>query len=252
MKLAIVTSADKNFIPGVKALHKSLVKNANISFDFILIAHGKEENFDDLDVIKVFNPELVGAPTSSKWPESIPAMYSRVLIPRLFPEYDRVLWLDSDIIVLKSLGKLVTIDMEGFPVAATSPGATFQREELRYLPFQLEKPELFENINLVKSIQAGMILFDINEWNSRGLDRIIDSLLTSNIKFKFVVQGLLSMALMGQFKEVPYNWNCPVSWVGRYDLKTVHVLHYVGGKGRNPWQTNMKLGELWKLYYDNC
>lgn len=248
MRVAIVTASDKKFIPGVIALYNSLQSNAETQYDFILFAHGEEEDFSELSIEKIFNPDPIDSPTSSKWPEKLPAMYSRIMIPRLLKGYDRVLWLDADTIVLREIHSLITMDMGDFPIAASSPGAAFQPENLRFMPFQLENPEKFPELRRTKSIQAGVVLFDIKNWQNNNLDNTIDNLLVSDIKFKFVVQGLMGLALKGNFIELPYKWNCPVSWTSRYGIDDIHILHYVGGRGRNPWEYDMPHKNIWESY----
>ncbi len=252
MKIAIVTGADKKFIPGVKAFYNSLKINGNINCDLILFAHGAEEDFTEVpkEFRIIYNPNPVKSPTSKEWPEELPAMYSRVMIPRLLQEYDRVIWFDADIIILQDLNPLINIDMKNKPLAATFPGADFQQKEWQYMPFQFEEPLKYNEYKNVHSLQAGVLLFDIKKWQELNLDKQVDYALLSNIRFKYVVQGLLGFVVKGNFKRLEDKWNCPISWLSRHKLKEVAVLHYVGGAGKNPWQNNMSQKSLWDHYYN--
>jgi lipopolysaccharide biosynthesis glycosyltransferase len=250
VKTAIVTSADKKFIPGVVALYNSIKVNGNVDCDLILFAHGKEEDFTNIpkEFKIILNPDPIRSPTSKEWPKKLPAMYSRVMIPRLLSDYDRILWLDADIIILQDLNPLLNIDMEDKPLAATFPGSDFQPKNLCYMPYQFEQPSLYPEYQNIHSLQAGVLLFDIKKWHELNLDKQIDDTLLSEIKFKFVVQGLLGYVIKGNFKRLDYKWNCYVSWSNRY--KDIAVLHYVGGVKRNPWQSRMPKQEIWKKYYE--
>jgi len=46
------------------------------------------------------------------------ATYLRLLIPRIFRQFKKVLYLDSDLLVLSDLLDLLQIDISGYPVAA--------------------------------------------------------------------------------------------------------------------------------------
>jgi len=253
LDIAIVTGADKKFIPGVIALYNSIKANSNTSCDLILFAHGEEKDFTSIpkEFKIIYNPDPIKSPTSKEWPEELPAMYSRIMIPRLLKQYDRVLWLDADIIILQDLNPLLNIDMENKPLAATFPGANFQPKEWQYMPFQFENPSKYPEYNNINSLQAGVLLYDINKWNKLNLDEVIDNTLMSNIRFKYVVQGLLGYVLKGEFKRLENKWNCPISWVRNYHINNIAVLHYVGGAGRNPWQNKMAYDHLWKKYYES-
>ena len=73
MDIAIITGADKKFLPGVKAFYNSLKANGNIEADLILFAHGKAEDFDDVpnEFKVILNPDPVKSPASSQWSEEI-------------------------------------------------------------------------------------------------------------------------------------------------------------------------------------
>jgi len=250
MKTAIVTGADKKFIPGVIAFYNSLKINGNIDCDLILFAHGVEEDFTEIpkEFKIIYNPNPIKSPTSKAWPKELPAMYSRIMIPRLLKEYDRVVWFDADIIILQDLNPLLNIDMEDKPLAATFPGSDFQAPKLNFMSHQFEDPSPYPEYQSIRSLQAGVLLFDIKKWHELDLDKKVDEALLSGIKFKFVVQGLLGYVVKGDFKRLDYKWNCYVSWSHQY--KDIVVLHYVGGAGRNPWEDNMPRKDIWKYYYD--
>lgn len=251
MKTAIVTGADKKFIPGVIAFYNSLKANGNVTTDLVLFAHGDSQDFSKIpeEFRIIYNPDPIKSPASKEWPEEIPAMYSRVMIPRILSEYDRVIWFDADTIILKDLNPLLNINMEEKPVAATSPGADWQQKQFQYMPFQFQDPSRFPEMKDIRSLQAGVLVYDIKKWNELDLDKQVDDILLSNIEFKYVVQGVLGYLLKGEFKLLDYIWNCPVSWLSRYKINDIAVLHFVGGANKNPWQTEMMYNEVWRKYY---
>jgi len=249
MKTCIVTGCDIKYLPGVKALYNSIKQNGNTDVDIILLAHGEIEDFADLpnDIRIIYNEETHVSPSGGEWKEQIPAMYSRVLIPRILTEYDRALWLDADTIVLKDLTPLLEIDLQGCTCAASLPA--YMDRSLNTLHYQLEEPHLYPEHRDLKALQAGVMLFDIAKWNEAGLNERVDQLLEDNVKFKFVVQGLLGMAVGGDFLELPYEWNTYGNWVNAVGLQNINILHFVGGIAESPWSHKHMLHQhIWEQY----
>lgn len=248
MKTCIVTGCDRKYLPGVKALYTSIKRNGNTDADIVLLAHGRESDFVNLpaDIKVILNQETCVSPTGGEWKREIPAMYSRVLIPRLLKEYDRALWLDADTIVLKDLNPLLEIDMEGYPCAACLPAPP--KSPYNTLDYQFERPYLYPSHRNLKSLSAGVVLFDIAKWNDNGLNKRIIEILTENVRFKYVVQGLMGMAVEGKFLVLPPEWNTLINWVPLVGFENVNILHFVGGSKRSVWSHPMKWKQIWNEY----
>lgn len=251
MKTAVVTSSDKVYLDGVKALYASYKKNSNHEGGFYLLAHGDEEDFKDLKGINVLlNKDPINSPTSCNWPVKMPAMYSRLLIPKLFKDYDRVLFLDADTLILQDINEIFELDLGTTVCAGMVPGDhRVDNAHNNWMPFQFENPRPWPEYKTIRAIQAGVVLFDINNWNNTNLDEIIDKVLMSDLKFKFVVQGVLGFALRGNFTELHYKWNSRISITK--DLKDVKILHYVGGSKINPWTGNIRYKKEWAHYFQS-
>lgn len=250
MKTAVVTACDKKYIPGVKALYASYMQNANHDGEFYLLAHGEKEDFEGLKDIKIlFNQNTIRYPGSSNWPE-LPSMYSRLMIPRLFYDYDRVLWLDADTLILRDINPLLNIDLGDTPCAGMLAGDhRVKNVHNNWMPFQFEEPHKFPEYQKEYAIQAGVVLFDPKVWTKLGLNEKADKALLSGIKFKFVVQGLMGYILQSNFTQIPHVWNARISKTANLD--GINILHYVGGKNRNPWEAQLKFGKEWNHYYES-
>jgi lipopolysaccharide biosynthesis glycosyltransferase len=252
MKLAIATSANEIFIPAVIALYNSVQKNAKVKADFHLLAHGNISAFINLpdDIHIHLNKETIASPTSPNWPEELPAMYSRLLIPELFTDYDRVLYIDADCLVLDSLEELFNADLEGYACAGCLPGGPYNPVETNYLQYQFVNEAQYVRFKDINAIQSGVVLFDIEQWNKLSLSTIINKILVSPIKFKFVVQGVLGYALLGNFKVLDYRWNYYTNWAKRKgSLTDINILHFVGDK--KPWAySTIEYHTLWASYFN--
>lgn len=251
MKVCIVSAADKNYIEPFKALYNSIKQNSS-DYEIYLLAHGTKEDFKELESIVniIYNRETKKYPGSSIWKEEIPAMYSRMLIPEIFKDYDRVLWLDADIVVLKNLHELFNIDLSNYPCAGTLVGRPMSPVKLnyqKYMPHQLDEPDNYPEYKNTFAIQAGVVLFDIKKWNELKLTDKMNDIFDKDIKFKFVVQGLLGAVLEGNFKVLDFCWNFKPSFQNLgIEPKIVHFI----SAGSKPWLTKVPGYKLWEEYYN--
>lgn len=246
MKTAIVTSSDKKYLPGVKALYSSFVLNNKYETDFIVFAHGDEKDFKDLDrkgIRLIFNRETVDSPRCKLWPVKLPAMYSRLLIPKILSDYDRVLFLDADTLILKDLKDLFYTDLDNNPCAGITPGNNANIKQ-SFIPWQLEDERDFPDLKTTLAIQVGVMLIDPKKWLELELDVLVDNLLLLENTFKFAVQGVIGVALKGRFKTIDLKWHGRVSKTS--SLENCHILHYTMA---NPWEGETKFKETWEYFY---
>jgi lipopolysaccharide biosynthesis glycosyltransferase len=125
--LKVITGCTDYYFPGVKALANSIARNTpDGEVDLYCIAYGGSDlqtRLEAIDVTPIMNPPFPkdtrfpvgGQWTGSFW--SMEAMYCRILLPQLFPNDERVLWLDADTLVMKSLAELETLDFGGHTTA---------------------------------------------------------------------------------------------------------------------------------------
>ena len=106
-------------------------------------------------------------------------------------------------------------------------------------------------------------MFDTKKWLVNEMTaKFIEATNNTKIKGKYVVQSYLGYILMGQFKVLPFEWNVDVSWLDmaqeRRMLGNPHILHYIGGGKKVPWNLNghnyifygKDYTELWLQYYN--
>lgn len=269
MENNIVTGCTPSHQPGVVALYNSLKENTDMNFDFHVLCDGDPKDFM-LHFLKTFNcvfgVALPHNPGGSGWGDGTTenvSMYNRVLIPNAFSQYKRSIWLDSDTIVLDNISQLFQLDMENNCVAMSLNGNPWNREK-QCLKRDMEVWNYDIDISNVDSPQAGVMLFDNDRWiNMEMTAKFIEATKNKNIKGKYVVQSYLGYILMGKFKKLNFEWNVDVSWLdmaqSRGMLGDPHILHYIGGGKKLPWnpQSNnytfagKNYTLLWEQYYNN-
>ncbi|MFR7874246.1 MAG: glycosyltransferase family 8 protein [Christensenellales bacterium] len=147
--------------------------------------------------------------------------YFRLFIPDLYPQYDKVLYLDSDIVVLSDIADLYNIDMEDNLVAA-APDDVIQTIKV----FQ-EYAELVVGVTDYKRyFNAGILLMNLEELRKfKFQDKFL--YLLSKVKFSVAQdQDYLNRLCKGRVKLLENTWDrMPIGGdvVKREDL---HLIHY--------------------------
>jgi lipopolysaccharide biosynthesis glycosyltransferase len=107
MKLGFVTCADTTFMPGLEKLDKTILKHNNMTgIDKILISPNINE-FMDYRIIRP-DSKLINVPITNRRFKT--AYYKLMLFS--FSSYDRVVYIDSDVLCLGDISKLFDNDSE--------------------------------------------------------------------------------------------------------------------------------------------
>lgn len=144
------------------------------------------------------------------------AMYYRYLLPRLL-DADRVIYLDSDTMVRKSLLELHDTDLMGRPIAAARDyGMTFHMRDhgipIRYRGRYLSVEEycrqaLDLDISTTPYFNSGVLVMDLDEWRRTNLaDRLMDYC-RDNPGLTMADQDAGNHILRGDFAELDTRWN---------------------------------------------
>lgn len=148
--------------------------------------------------------------TTSYWSR---ATYARLYLPELLSgQHRRMLYLDADTIVKKSLAPLFEMPLEGKAVAA--------------VPY--DDPSRF-NQSLSRGLatpyfNAGVLLVDIDAWNERNYTGRISTMLRERT-FKFLDQDVLNVAAEGDFVSLADHWNARKGWDEYSAASIVHFIH---------------------------
>lgn len=173
-----------------KLLRKQLPENFSIRFfnmtDIIL------ENFSEI-ILKNFKYWSI-------------EMYYRIFIPIIMQDYDRVLYLDSDIIVNTDLSKFYHQNFETNELIAIKDTTS---QLLHLEEYQERKKHLVEILKLIdetKYFNSGVLLFNIKQINSlKYLQEFIKYIQIENLLFPD--QDILNMLFQNKTKLISSKWN---------------------------------------------
>lgn len=179
--------------------------------------------------------------TTGKWTS---AVYYRLFFSIILKnKCDRILYLDSDTIVVNSLQPLFDIELNNYPVAAVYDNYVKTQPLLG-----IEKEGEYFN--------SGVLLIDINKWNEQKISEKAFNFLQQNPeKIKFVDQCALNGVLRNNWLQIePSNnlmysylpWKLPRREQTEY-LKDKIVIHYTLER---PWNMLCR-NPLRELYHEH-
>lgn len=157
--------------------------------------------------------------------------YYRLLAARLLPpDLGKVLYLDSDVIVRRSLKELWNTNVDGYAMAAVTDYWQDPRE--RGLP---EGAQYFN---------AGVLLINLQFWRRNEIPgQAIDFIRQNPEKVPFWDQDALNAILVNQWVELPTCWNVQYeeSWWQNSEIRSETnpvIVHFVTGD--KPWHWSNK------------
>lgn len=138
--------------------------------------------------------------------------YNRLFITELLPEsVHRLIYLDGDMIVRKSLSPLWNTDMEGFALGAVHDMDEQYHIDYMKLPYPMKEYGYFN---------AGMLLINLDYWREHNcMQRFIDFAAANKDIIICHDQDVLNGVLYGEKKWVPVSFNFQHGFL--YDIDSV-------------------------------
>lgn len=146
--------------------------------------------------------------------------YFRLFLPNLYPQYDKVLYLDSDIVVLDDIAKLYNTDM-GDNLVAAAPDDVIQFNEV----FQIYAEKVVGVADYHRYFNAGILLMNLKEMRKFEFQ---EKFIYSLDRITFAVaqdQDYLNRLCKGRVKLIDRIWNrMPIAdpAIKTEDVKLVH------------------------------
>ncbi len=125
----------------------------------------------------------------------------KFMIAEALPEVNRVIYMDSDTVVVKDLADLFNQDLEGNIVGAVTDIAT------------MAQPGYLATIGYRESqyFNAGMFLLDLQQMRNRGIGAHLNEYVRNNPNLVFIDQDAYNVVLRKKIKKLSYNYNCMAS-----------------------------------------
>lgn len=163
-------------------------------------------------------------------------VYGRWFLPELLPDdYERLIYLDADVLVVRDVSPLWHVGLDGHPFAAA------QDKGIPYVSSEYGVPD-YQELGLsarVKYFNAGVMVIDLDRWKSSGIRERALRYARTHPAMRFADQEALNAVAGGRWAEFPMEWNCPVEddLLKEHDGADPRIIHFLGGE--KPWLTSL-------------
>ncbi len=193
-------------------------------------------------------PQIVDCPLKASTPDErrIELFTMRLRLPDILPQLDRILFLDSDILVVDDISKLWEIDLRGQWLGAAACLNTSDDVCLRNYnnEFTIQFKKAVDPIN------GGVVMMDLRKMREQKISEALTGWLEANrAQIYNPDQEAISMHCAGQFTVLPPEWNFRLfaepywtsSWRGyrEYIKLKPSIVHF-----QSPLRPNLLRGRL--------
>lgn len=228
--VAVVLSADDFYVPYLSALLQSIKENASAArcYDLIVMTenitpHNQEVLKRQIDsdnmVVRFLNVRRPMRDHKSKLKLNGHfriETYFRLLLGDLLPSYDKILYLDSDMVVCHDVAELFDTDIDDYLVAACRDPDTAGL----YAGVRPGKKEYMDDVLKIKEpydyFQAGTVLFNLALWRATFSTEDVFAF-SQSYDWQLLDQDVLNYLCQGAVKLVDMSWNVLFDW--RYARK---------------------------------
>jgi lipopolysaccharide biosynthesis glycosyltransferase len=204
---------------------QELKKIKNCSIDFIII---DKNDFKHCPITRYFSIET----------------YFRFKLASLLPNIDKIIYLDSDMIISEDILDLFNTDIRNYHAGMILNSSTKGFFYSQLLRLGLSSSSYYFN--------TGLILLNLNKWRSEKIEQKLFEWTENNKKkIDLVDQDVLNVVLSGSIKKLPEKYNVQLSYYKNEKklselTENIHIIHYCGPT--KPWNNKeMFLSEyFWK------
>ena len=240
MELPIFFTTDDNYIPYLDVAIRSLIANASPNYTYRIIILNTGLSDDNMKMVMENEKEGVKIEFKdiSCEVESIKSRfknmyhfsvttYYRLFIASLFPEYDKAVYLDCDLVVLGDVSELYFTDI-GDNILAACPD---QYVKSTHEFFQYVERAI--GVDPLGYVNAGVLVMNLKKFRQCMIEEKLVDLMT-NYDFELIDpdQAYLNYLCHGKIHHLPNGWNkvpLPTDCEGKKNI--VHYALY-----KKPWQ----------------
>ncbi len=239
-EIPIFFSTDDHYIPFLDIAVASLIENASPEYTYRILVLNTGLKPENVRKIKAngragFTIEFIDisqqlarikSRLKNVYHFSI-VTYYRLFIASLFPRYDKVVYLDCDLVVLGDISELYNIDL-GENILAAGPEQFVQNTD----EFRLYARTAL-GVDPDKYVNAGVLLMNLKEFRRKRIEEQFIRLITEH-DFDLLDpdQAYLNYLCEGKIHILPNGWNkepMPLACEGKKNI--VHYALY-----KKPWQ----------------
>ncbi len=242
--IPVFFSSDNNYVPYMAVSITSLMKNASKDYHYdIVILYSKitdvnlkilqnlENETFTIKLIKMDDKaaELTKTSTDNLCTDYYSlSIYFRLFIPVMFPEYDRGIYLDSDIAVVGDISQLYFENLDGMSIGAITD------QSVQKVPPFIQYIEKGLGVPVKTYVNSGILLMDLKQLRDMNFSaRFLEVLNKYHFETVAPDQDYLNVLCQKKIKILSPQWNA-MSSNDIKDIKEPKIIHYnLFGK---PWR----------------
>lgn len=223
--IAVVLSANNYYVPYVATVLSSILTNSSAKYNYDILLMNKDINPHEQKKLKSiiedksnFSLRFINV---SRFEESFKSLFLRghftietwfrLLLPEILPDYDKVLYLDSDLVVNADIAELYNTNIDKYLLAACHDADTAGL----YNGFEPKKKNYMDNILKIAKpydyFQAGVILFNLAEFRKQlKTDETLK--FAASYEWELLDQDVLNYLAQEKVKFVDMAWNVMYDW----------------------------------------
>ena len=239
-EIPIFFSTDDNYIPFLDVAVRSLIKNASRDYQYRIIVLNTGLSPENVSTVKQNECDgfAIDFADISRELETIKSRlknvyhfsivtYYRLFIASLFPQYDKIIYIDCDLVVTGDISKLYNVELGDNILGAVAEAYVASTPEFR------DYARVAVGVNPDTYFNAGVLLMNLEAFRANDIEKKFVHLIT---EYDFDVldpdQGYLNYLCYGKVHLLPNGWNkTPLPTPTEGEKSIVHYALY-----KKPWQ----------------
>ena len=240
--IPIFFAIDDGYIPFLAVDIKSLIENASKEYEYIIKVLHTNVKENNVRKIKKFETENVNIEfvNLSYYIKKVQdklytrdyytnTTYFRMFLPELYPQYDKVLYLDSDIVVLGDISQLYNTEI-GTNLVAAAPDDIIQYNKV----FQEYAEKVVGVVKYQNYFNAGILLMNLDQLRKFNFqDKFL--YLLGTVKFSVAQdQDYLNRLCKGRVTLINSQWDVMPVVNRKINKEDIKIIHY--NFAYKPWR----------------
>lgn len=240
--IPIFFAIDDGYIPFLAVAIKSLIENASKEYEYIIkVLHTnvKEKNVRKIKKFETENVNIEFVNLSYYIKKVQDKLYTRdyytnttyfrMFLPELYPQYDKVLYLDSDIVVLGDISQLYNTEI-GTNLVAAAPDDIIQYNKV----FQEYAEKVVGVVKYQNYFNAGILLMNLDQLRKFNFqDKFL--YLLGTVKFSVAQdQDYLNRLCKGRVTLINNQWDIMPVINRKINKEDIKIIHY--NFAYKPWR----------------
>jgi lipopolysaccharide biosynthesis glycosyltransferase len=245
---AVIISIDTAYVEPACTMLRSLAANTTLDRVTVRVLHN---DLDDraVDVLKRQRPDILDLEATAVEGPALSvdagshisdATYRKLTASRACGEFDRLVILDVDIMVLGDVRELYEVDLEGRSMAAVQDAFNPYLTSPFAFPASIEDETKYRGLTYFNS---GVMVIDVRRWTQESVDERAVDFARDGSRVKIWEQDALNGVLAGNWTRLDPRWNCfPISELARHvRVRNMLATRGMGLSELRKWEEEAKI-----------